>query len=108
MIQEIGLNRMTFRDSRETRRYNNTVFFITSIKNEAVTRFEEGSIPLYRRYDIITQLESFTYTMNQYFFYQKRYEDTRKNVYKESARSYLEDSRGDYARLKASLKNSAY
>ncbi len=93
MLQDIELHAIRFSSSKEVTRYNNTLSFINSIKTEAVKRFEDGSIPLYRRYDIITSLESFTYTMNQYFFYQSRYESTKKNVYKESARNYLEDSK---------------
>lgn len=108
MIREIVLNPVSFNDGKEQNRYNKTAAFVSAIENEAVTRFESGEIPLYRQYDIITNLDSFVYTMNQYFAYQKRYEQTRKNVYKESARSYLEDSKGAYARLKFSLKNSAY
>ncbi len=93
MIQDIQLNSITFVDSKEMKRYNNTVYFVSSIKTEAMKRFQDGTIPLYRRYDIITTLDSFVYTMNQYFLYQKKYEQTQKSVFKESARSYLEDSR---------------
>lgn len=93
MIQDIVLNPVTLKDSKEMTRYKNAEYFITSIKNEAVRRFDDGSIPLYRRYDIITSLDSFVYTMNQYFLYQKRYEQTKKNVYKETARTYLGESK---------------
>ena len=93
LIQEIGINALSLSDSREMRRYNSAVYFVTSIKREAVSRFNDGIIPLYRRYDIITHLDSFVYTMNQHFLYQKRYEQTKRNVYKESAQSYLDDSK---------------
>ncbi len=91
LLQEIELNAVSLRDSNEARRYNNTVYFISSIKDEALNRFDNRTIPLYRRYDIITSLDSFVYTMNQYFLYQKKYEQTRKTLYKETARYYLED-----------------
>lgn len=106
MIREIAINPVTFKDGKEQARFEKTRTFVSAIQNEAVIRFEDGTIPLYRQYDIITSLDGFAYTMNQYFLYQKRYEQTRKAVYKESARSYLEDSKGAYARLKFSLKNS--
>lgn len=93
MIQDITLNNISLSESKEINRYKNTSYFITSIKNEAINRFNGGTIPLYRRYDIITSLDSFVYTMNQYFLYQKRYELTGKILYKEGARSYLEDSK---------------
>ncbi|MDD2916944.1 MAG: hypothetical protein PHH70_03835 [Candidatus Gracilibacteria bacterium] len=108
MLQDIALNPVTFSDYTETKRYRNTSAFLFAIKTEAGKQFHNGSIPLYRRYDIITNLDSFVYTMNQYFFYQKKYEQTKKSVFKDSARSYLQDSRGTYDRLKASLKNSTY
>lgn len=93
MIQEIGLNSVNLRDANEMRRYNNTLYFITNIKNETIYRLSNRTIPLYRRYDIITSLDSFVYTMNQYFLYQKRYEQTGGNAYKETARYYLEDAK---------------
>ena len=93
VLQEIHLDSVSIKDSREIKRYNNTAYFIESIKTEAVARFEDGTIPLYRQYDIITNLDSFVYIMNQYFIYEQRYEKTRNNIYKESARSYLEDSK---------------
>lgn len=93
IIRDITLNVVSLKDGKEMKRYNSTAYFVASIKNEAVNRFESGEIPLYRRYDIITSLDSFVYTMNQYFLYQKRYEQSKKNVYKESARSYLEDAK---------------
>lgn len=93
MIRDITLNTVNLKDGKEMKRYNSTAYFVASIKNEAVNRFESGEIPLYRRYDIITSLDSFVYTMNQYFLYQKRYEQNKKSVYKESARSYLEDAK---------------
>jgi hypothetical protein len=93
IIQDIALNIVALKDIKEMNRYKNTEYFITSIKSEAIKRFDDGSIPLYRRYDIITNLDSFVYIMNQYFLYQKRYEQTKKNVYKDSARMYLEESK---------------
>lgn len=93
MVQDIALSPLVLKDTKEMKRYNSTAFFINSIKTEAVKRFQDGTIPLYRRYDIVTSLNTFTYTMNQYFLYQKIYEQTKKNAYKESARSYLEDSK---------------
>lgn len=108
ILQDIHLNAVHFRDSREVKRYNNTIYFVNNIKTEAVNRFDSGEIPLYRRYDIITNLDSFVYTMNQYFLYQKRYEQTKNAVYKENARYYLEDSKWAYNRLRASLKKSTY
>lgn len=93
IIQEIGLNNVNLRDANETRRYNNTLYFITNIKNETIYRLSNRTIPLYRRYDIITSLDSFAYTMNQYFLYQKRYEQTGGIAYKETARYYLEDAK---------------
>ena len=93
MIQEITLSTVNLKDNKEIKRYNSTVYFLRTIKTEAVKRFNDGSIPLYRRYDIITTLDSFVYTMNQYFLYEQRYEQSKKNVFKESARSYLEDSK---------------
>lgn len=108
IIQDIALNNISLSESKEMNRYKNTSYFITSIKNESINRFNGGTIPLYRRYDIITSLDSFVYTMNQYFLYQKRYEQTGKILYKEGARSYLEDSKWAYSRLKAALKKSTY
>lgn len=93
IIRDIYLNPVTLKDGKEMKRYNATAYFVTSIKNEAVIRFESGEIPLYRRYDIITHLDSFVYTMNQYFLYQKRYEQNRKDIYKETARDYLETAK---------------
>ncbi|MDD5376782.1 MAG: hypothetical protein PHH16_01565 [Candidatus Gracilibacteria bacterium] len=108
MVEDIALNNITLKDSKEITRYNNTTYFIAGIKAEAVKRFNDGTISYYRQHDIITSLDSFVYTMNQYFSYEKRYEQTGNDAYKERARSYLEDSRGDYARLRAALKKSTY
>jgi hypothetical protein len=93
MIQDIVLTHINLNESKEIARFNNTSYFITSIKNEAIDRYSNGSIPLYRMHDIITNLDSFVYNMNQYFSYQKKYEQTKKSIYKESAQSYLEDTR---------------
>lgn len=93
ILQEITIKPMTLKDYAEMKRYNSTAIFVESIKMEATRRFQDGSIPLYRRYDIITNLDSFVYTMNQYFMNQKRYEQTKKTTFRDSARSYLQDSR---------------
>ncbi|OIP53629.1 hypothetical protein AUK10_02200 [Candidatus Gracilibacteria bacterium CG2_30_37_12] len=103
LIQEITLNYVSFNNYQENIRYNNTSYFLTSIKNEAIARFQDGTIPYYRRYDIITHLESFIYDMNQSFLYQKRYEQTGKAIYKENAQGYLSDAKGAYSRLKDTL-----
>ena len=108
LLEEITLKPITLRGSAEVKRYKSTAILVSSIKTEAVKRFQDGTIPLYRRYDIVTSLDSFVYTMNQYFFYQQRYEQTKKASFRDSARSYLQDSRWAYDRLKASLKRSTY
>ena len=106
ILQEITLNPVVLKDATESKRYNSTAIFVYNIKTEGAKRFQDGSIPLYRRYDIIKSLDSFVYTMNQYFLYQKRYEQTRKTSMRDSAKSYLQDSRWAYDRLKSSLKKS--
>lgn len=93
MIQDIKLTYVSFNENKEKARFNNTSYFITNIKNEAMDRYSGGIISLYRMHDIITNLDSFVYDMNQYFSYQKKYEQTRVSIYKESAQSYLEDAR---------------
>lgn len=93
MIQDINLNYVFFNNYQENIRYNNTSYFLTSIRNEAISRFQDGTIPYYRQYDIITHLESFISTMNQYFLYQKRFEQTGKIIYKENAQGYLSDAK---------------
>lgn len=93
MIQDIKLTYVSFNENKEKARFNNTSYFITNIKNEAMDRYSGGMIPLYRMHDIITNLDSFVYEMNQYFSYQKKYEQTRVGIYKENAQSYLEDAR---------------
>lgn len=108
ILQGITLKPVALKDSVESKRYNSTAIFIFNIKTEAVKRFQDGTIPLYRRYDIVTSLDSFVYTMNQYFMYEQKYEQTKKVSFRDSARSYLQDSRWAYDRLKASLKKSTY
>lgn len=108
LLEEIKLTPVSFYNERTINQHSNTRYFIEGVKAEAIQRFENNTISLYRRYDIITHLESFTYDMNGYFLHQKRYEQTRNMLYKETALSYLEDSRGSYSRLKIALKNSAY
>lgn len=108
IIEDITLQSISLKEAKEMKRYTSTRSFINSIKTEAVKRFNDGTIPLYRRYDIITSLDSFVYTMNQYFLYQSRYEQTKNTLYKNTARSYLDDSRWAYSRLRASLKKSTY
>lgn len=93
MIQAIKLNVVNLKDAKEMARYRSTAYFVTTIRNEAVKRFEDGTIPVYRRYDIITTLDSFVYTMNQHFAYQRMYEQTKKSIYKESARTYMDDAK---------------
>jgi hypothetical protein len=107
MLQDIVLTEVVLKDQKEMKRYTNTNLLITRIQEEAVKRFNDGKILQYRRYDIITSLDSFVYSMNQYFFYQKKYELAKKWVFKDSARSYLEDSKGAYSRLRSALKNSS-
>lgn len=108
MIQDITLNYVSFNNYQEKIRYNNTSYFITSIKNETIARIQNGTISCYRWYDIITHLSSFTSTMNQYFFYQKRWEQTGDTIYKESAQNYLGDAKWAYSRLKDTLSKSAH
>lgn len=106
MIQAIKLNVVNLKDAKEMARYRSTAYFVTTIRNEAVKRFEDGTIPVYRRYDIITTLDSFVYTMNQHFAYQRMYEQTKKSIYKESARTYMDDAKWAYERLRFALRNS--
>lgn len=93
MIQAIQLNNVSLRDSKEMSRYRSTTHLVTGIKDEAVKRFGDGTIPVYRRYDIITSLDSFVYAMNQHFAYQKMYEQKKKSIYQESARTYMDEAK---------------
>lgn len=93
LIQDIRINNVSLRDKKEVKRHDSVAYFVTSIKEEAVKRFNDGTIPVYRRYDIITSLKSFTDTMNQYFMYRKMYEQTKRPEYAQSARDSLEETK---------------
>ena len=106
LIDQINLTYYTFRSSAENTRFANTVRFVTEIKNETKRRSQDGTISLYRHYDIIHNLDALVHTMNQYFTFQKRYEQTRRSVYRDTALEYLNESRSDYERLRGTLMRS--
>lgn len=107
LIDQINLTYRTFRDPTTNARFAATVRFVTSIKEETKRRSREGIISLYRRYDIIHDLDALVYSMNQYFAFQKRYEQTRWAAYREAALEYLGTSRSDYERLRGTLGRSS-
>lgn len=107
LIDQIVLKEYTFRSAAENTRYTNTLKFVAGVKDEAKRRFQDGTIPFYRQYDIIHDLDALVYSMNEYFFFKRQYERTNIAAYKEFAIGYLSDARWDYIRLKDTLKQSA-
>ncbi|MDP2103315.1 MAG: hypothetical protein Q8K26_00145 [Candidatus Gracilibacteria bacterium] len=106
LIEQISLTHYTFRSPAENARFANTTRFVTEIKNETKRRSQDGTISLYRRYDIIHDLDALVHSMNQYFTFQKHYEQTRRAVYRDAALEYLNESRSDYERLRGTLGRS--
>lgn len=106
LIDQINLTYYTFRSSAENTRLANTARFVTSIKEETKRRSRDGAISLYRRYDIIHDLDALVHSMNQYFTFRARYEQTRRAVYQDAATEYLAESRADYERLRGTLGRS--
>lgn len=106
LLDQINLTYYTFRSPAENTRLANTARFVTSIKEETKRRSRDGIISLYRRYDIIHDLDALVHSMNQYFIFQKQYEQTYRTVYKNTALEYLAESRADYERLRGTLGRS--
>lgn len=106
LLENIHVDAVSFRNARENMRNNSVRAFVASVKKETIRRTREGEISFYRQYDIINGLGTLSYNMNKYFLYQKLYENTGANSYRETALEYLKETRPAYSILQEALKKS--
>lgn len=100
-MENLTLGSYSFRNGNYASSYRDSLYFISSVKSEAVRRYEDGRISGYRYADTMNELENLVYSLENYYASLSSFERTGRRTYRDLAMANLVDARASYARLKA-------
>ncbi|MDQ1344346.1 MAG: hypothetical protein QG650_1067 [Patescibacteria group bacterium] len=100
-MERIGIGSYSFSNQANAASYRDSLFMISRVKNEAYRRYVDGRISSYRFSDTMNELETLSYSLDNYYANLSSFERTGSAFYKNLAMSDLTGARSSYARLKA-------
>lgn len=104
-IDAINVKAFTYKTASWNVKYNESKKFFDWIKNEVKSRYADWKISYNQINDIINDLETLVYNLNNQFLYYKKYESTKSNTYKTMAEDSAAQVRTWYNKLKFTLGN---
>lgn len=102
-IDAIIIKSVSFKSSSLNSKISDSKRFFESLKNEIKKRYLSWSINSKRMNDIINDLQTLAFNLNNQFSYSKTYETSSKKMYWDMAKSSEELVKTSYNKLKSTL-----